>query len=43
MFALGGDHSMSYPLGQGLEALGEFDIVHIDAHADFRTSWMAPA
>jgi agmatinase len=30
-----GDHSISYPLGRGLEALGPFDVVHVDAHADF--------
>src|SRR5262249_38103700 len=35
MVALGGDHSISYPLGRGMEALGEFDVVHIDAHTDF--------
>jgi agmatinase len=33
--AIGGDHSISYPLGRGLEALGPFDVVHVDAHADF--------
>jgi agmatinase len=35
MVAVGGDHSISYPLGRGMESLGEFDVVHIDAHADF--------
>jgi len=35
MVAVGGDHSVSYPLGRGMEALGEFDVVHVDAHADF--------
>jgi agmatinase len=35
MVAVGGDHSISYPLGLGLEALGPFDVVHVDAHADF--------
>jgi len=35
MVAIGGDHSVSYPLGRGLEPLGKFDIVHLDAHADF--------
>ncbi len=34
MVAIGGDHSISLPLGRGLEALGEFDVVHVDAHAD---------
>ena len=33
--AIGGDHSISYPLGRGIEALGAFDVVHVDAHADF--------
>jgi agmatinase len=33
--AIGGDHSISYPLGRGLEPLGEFDVVHVDAHTDF--------
>jgi agmatinase len=33
--ALGGDHSISYPLGRGMQPLGEFDVVHIDAHTDF--------
>jgi agmatinase len=32
--AIGGDHSISYPLGRGMEPLGEFDVVHVDAHAD---------
>jgi len=35
MVAVGGDHSISYPLGLGLEALGPLDVVHVDAHADF--------
>jgi agmatinase len=33
--AIGGDHSISFRLGCGLEALGPFDVVHVDAHADF--------
>jgi len=33
--AVGGDHSISYPLGRGMQAVGEIDIVHLDAHADF--------
>jgi agmatinase len=33
--AIGGDHSISYPLGRGMETVGEFDVVHIDAHTDF--------
>jgi agmatinase len=35
MVAVGGDHSISYPLGLGMEPTGPFDVVHIDAHADF--------
>ena len=35
MVAIGGDHSISYPLGQGMAPLGEFNVVHVDAHADF--------
>lgn len=36
LVAVGGDHSISYPLSRGLEALGEIDVVHVDAHADFQ-------
>ena len=35
MVAVGGDHSISYPLGLGMEPLGELDVVHVDAHTDF--------
>ncbi len=35
MVAMGGDHSISYPLGRGMEPLGRFDVVHVDAHTDF--------
>jgi agmatinase len=35
MVAVGGDHSVSYPLGLGMEPLGRLDVVHVDAHADF--------
>jgi agmatinase len=35
MVAIGGDHSISYPLGRGMEPLGQFDVVHVDAHTDF--------
>ena len=35
MVAIGGDHSISYPLGLGMAPLGEFNVVHVDAHADF--------
>jgi agmatinase len=33
--AVGGDHSISYPLGRGMEPAGPIDVVHLDAHADF--------
>lgn len=33
--AVGGDHSISYPVARGMEPFGEIDIVHIDAHPDF--------
>ena len=32
MVAIGGDHSISYPLGRGMEPLGEFDVVHVERH-----------
>jgi agmatinase len=35
MVAFGGDHSISYPLGLGMEPMGAFDVVHVDAHTDF--------
>jgi agmatinase len=35
MVAIGGDHSISFPLGRGMEPLGGFDVVHVDAHTDF--------
>ena len=35
MVAVGGDHSISYPLGRGMEPFGEFDVVHVDGHLDF--------
>jgi agmatinase len=35
MVAVGGDHSISYPLGLGMRPAGEFNVVHVDAHADF--------
>jgi agmatinase len=38
--ALGGDHSISHPLVMAhREALGEFSILHIDAHADLYPEW----
>lgn len=30
----GGDHSITYPVIKGLDSIGEFDIIHIDAHLD---------
>ncbi len=33
--AVGGDHSISFPVGRGLEAKGPIDVIHFDAHADF--------
>lgn len=33
--AVGGDHSISYPVARGMEPIGEIDVVHIDAHPDF--------
>lgn len=35
MVAVGGDHSISYPLGRGMEPFGKLDVVHVDAHTDF--------
>jgi agmatinase len=35
LVAIGGDHSISYPLGHGMQPTGEFDVVHVDAHTDF--------
>lgn len=32
---LGGDCAVDYPVLQGLEGIGNFDIVHIDAHLDW--------
>lgn len=33
--AVGGDHSISFPLVRGFDAVGKLDVVHVDAHADF--------
>jgi agmatinase len=33
--AVGGDHSISFPVGRGMESFAPIDIVHFDAHADF--------
>jgi agmatinase len=35
LVAIGGDHSISNPLGRGMERFGELDVVHVDAHTDF--------
>lgn len=35
LVAVGGDHSMSFPLGRGVAATAAIDVVHVDAHADF--------
>lgn len=32
---LGGDHSITIPFARGLETLGPFHVVHIDAHLDW--------
>jgi agmatinase len=37
--AVGGDHSISFPVGRGVaEGHGMVDVVHIDAHPDFADS-----
>jgi agmatinase len=33
--AVGGDHSISFPVGRGMERFAPIDVVHFDAHADF--------
>ncbi len=33
--AVGGDHSVSFPVGRGMSRYEEVDIVHFDAHPDF--------
>jgi len=34
--AVGGDHSISFPVGRGVaDVFGKVDVVHIDAHPDF--------
>lgn len=38
-FVLGGDHSVTYPIIKGLsESYPNFDIIHFDAHADYKKS-----
>ena len=40
LVALGGDHSITHPLVMAhREALGEFSVLHIDAHADLYPEW----
>lgn len=37
--AVGGDHSISFPVGRGVaDVYGTVDVVHIDAHPDFADS-----
>src|SRR5947209_2929002 len=33
--ALGGDHSVTFPVVRGLAELGPFDVIHLDAHLDY--------
>jgi agmatinase len=33
--AVGGDHSVSFPLVRGVRPVGEIDFVYLDAHADY--------
>ena len=35
---LGGDHSVTYPVIQGMKAAGPFDIIQFDAHLDWTRS-----
>jgi len=35
---LGGDHSITYPIIMGMEAVGPFDIIQFDAHLDWTRS-----
>lgn len=37
--AVGGDHSISFPVGRGMERYGSMDVVHFDAHDDFSDEW----
>jgi agmatinase len=32
---LGGDHSVSIPVSRGLDEIGDFNVIHIDAHLDW--------
>ena len=33
--AVGGDHSISFPLVRGMRPVGDIDVVYLDGHADF--------
>ncbi len=33
--ALGGDHSVTFPVVRGLDTIGAFDVIHLDAHLDY--------
>lgn len=35
LVALGGDHSVTFPVVRGLDVLGPFDLIHLDAHLDY--------
>lgn len=35
---LGGDHSISIPVVKGLDNVGDFNVIHIDAHLDWTTN-----
>ena len=35
LVAVGGDHSISLPLGRGVSEVAPVGVVHVDAHADF--------
>ncbi|MEN2982087.1 MAG: agmatinase [Thermus sp.] len=44
LVSLGGDHSIVHPLVQAhREALGEFSLLHIDAHGDLYPEWQGSA
>ena len=40
--AVGGDHSVSFPLARGMQPVGEIDVVYLDGHADFLTTSTVP-
>lgn len=35
---LGGDHSISIPVSRGLNQMGSFNVIHIDAHLDWTSN-----